>query len=122
MKRWTLIFLGMVVILTGCARFQGRKAAPPAQPGEPSVTPAPATQAAPTMTPEPGEEAPDLTAMSFVEKNNLYIQLLNEGQTAGADTQTAEEAYAHSLEASLSGDAQAADRYLEQAIFILLSP
>jgi hypothetical protein len=57
--------------------------------------------------------------MTFVEKNNLYLQLLGEKQAAGADISDAEEAYTRSLEASLEGNSQQADLYLEQAILLL---
>jgi len=66
-----------------------------------------------------GAPTPDLASMTFVERNDLFLQLLAARQAEGADTTAAEEAYARSLEAALEGNTALADQYLSQAIFLL---
>lgn len=78
-------------------------------------SPTPPAEATPTNPPA----AIDLSGMTFVEKNNLYIQLLSEQQAAGKDTTAAEELYTHSLEATFAGDTAKSDQLLEQAIQLL---
>lgn len=102
--------------------------APATAPGAPETLPAPGTPsqpsapdltaAAPTVTPQPNP-TPDFSTLSFVEKNNLYLELLAQRQAEGADTSAAEDAYVRSLEATLTGDAALADEHLEQAILLL---
>ncbi|NOY98872.1 MAG: hypothetical protein GXP40_06685 [Chloroflexi bacterium] len=123
MKRWIVILLGLSVLASGCARFKKGGANPP--PAAPTVAPAPTVEQAPVASPtqapvEPElAPAPDLASMTFVEKNNLYMQLLTEKQAAGVDTNAAEEAYLRSVEASFSGDSAQADQYLQDAILLL---
>ncbi|RME89940.1 MAG: hypothetical protein D6770_03445 [Anaerolineae bacterium] len=123
--------LFLLLTLTACARLK-RRASPPA-PTVPSPqaaaerTPTPAIVAS-TETPSqpPASTAPvptpDFASMTFAEKNELFLQLLAERQAAGMDTSAAEEAYTRSMEASFSGDASQADRYLEEAILLLWNP
>jgi len=120
MKRSILLLLSLSLMATACTRFKKVIAPSLAAPATasaptsaaPSLTGA-ATQA-PTVNP-----TPDFSAMTFVEKNNLYLQLLADRQAEGAVTTTAEETYARSLEAALEGNATLADQYLEQAILLL---
>ena len=63
--------------------------------------------------------APDFSSMSFLEKNNLYLQLLEQKQNAGDDTRKAEETYQNFLEESLAGASGKADQYLQEAILLL---
>src|SRR3972149_6704557 len=117
-KRWVAILLAVALLTTGCTRFAGDRPEPSVIPTvgfAPTSTAIPLQPAAaPTIAP-----TPDFSLMTFVEKNNLYLQLLGEKQTAGANTSDAEEAYTRSLEASLEGNSVQADEYLEQAILIL---
>lgn len=62
---------------------------------------------------------PDFSSMSFLEKNNLYLQLLEGKQNAGVDTSKAEETYQNFLEDSLAGTSGEADQYLQEAILLL---
>jgi hypothetical protein len=62
---------------------------------------------------------PDFPSMSFLEKNNLYLQLLEQKQNAGVDTSKAEETYQNFLEDSLAGTSGKADQYLQEAILLL---
>ncbi len=62
---------------------------------------------------------PDFSSMSFLEKNNLYLQLLEEKQNAGVDTGKAEETYQNFLEESLAGASGMADQYLQESINLL---
>jgi len=119
MKR-SIIFLLSLLMATACVRFKKvitpSLAAPVTASAPTSAAPSPTrvTTQAPTANP-----TPDFSAMTFVEKNNLYLQLLADRQTEGADTTAAEEAYAQSLEATMEGNATLADQYLEQAILML---
>ncbi len=62
----------------------------------------------------------DLSEMSFVERNNLYLDLLNHKIDAGADTTAVDKLYVLSMEAMLKDDVAAADQYLIQAIILLM--
>ncbi len=62
----------------------------------------------------------DLSEMSFVERNNLFLELLNHKIDAGADTIAVDELYVLSMEAMLKDDVAAADQYLIQAIIFLI--
>ncbi len=137
MKRWIviLIALGLLVSASACSKGQGVgpiSATPtvaelpvetPSQfPPMPTVAESPVetpSQFPPTPTPAP---TPDFASMNFVEKNNLYLELLAGRQTAGMDTTPAEEAYAQSLNAMFDGDTAQADQYLQQAILLLWNP
>lgn len=115
MKRTLLTILLASALLTGCVRFRAKKA--PAQPTSPPTQAAAAAQPVDAATEV--RAAPDFSAMTFVEKNNLYLQLLEEQQAVGADIGPAEEAYLQSMQASLAGNSAEADRYLEEAILLL---
>jgi len=67
-----------------------------------------------TLTP-----TPDFSSMLFLEKNNLYLQLLDQKQNAGVDTRKAEETYQNFLEETLDGTSEKADQYLQKAILLL---
>ncbi len=113
MKRSLLLIFSLSLLTTACTRFNARPAAanPAAQVTQ--TAPAPAESTPP---------APDLAGMSFVEKNNLYLELLNQRLAEGMDTGPAEEAYTRSLEATMRGNSQQADQYLQQAILLLWKP
>lgn len=113
MKPKLFVLLLASLLLTGCARFGGRKTAAPAPTSAPAPTVAAATQEA------TAQDAPDLAAMTFVEKNNLYLRLLDEAHAAGRDTGAAEESYLQSMQASLEGDNAGADKALDEAILLL---
>lgn len=102
MKRWIVILPAVFLLVTGCARFRGNRP-------EPSVISIVPTSAS----------APDFASMTFVEENNLYLELLAERQTESADTSAAEEAYALFLDATLEGNSAQTDQYLQQAILLL---
>lgn len=110
-----LMMVGLVLIVlmtTGCGavvRAVRGTRSDPAAPVQPE-----ATQPA-----EPAQPEVVLDTMSFVERNNLYLELLEQWTDAGMDTTQAEELYSKSLEASLNGDSDSADDYLNQAIMIL---
>ena len=114
MKKWIVLLLGFTLLLSSCARFRKQNTTPILEPL------APATVEESTAE-ETQVEHPDFASMSFVEKNNLYMQLLNEKISAGADTSLAESEYQKSIEASLAGDSAEADRALEEAILFLLN-
>ena len=117
-KCWFGVFLGLVMMISGCSRFKRLTADSPAS--SPDPQPANPTEALPSAPVEDQfSPEPDFTDMTFVEKNNLYLQLLTERQSSGGDTNQAEETYARSLEASLNGNAQQANQYQEQAILLL---
>ena len=121
MKNQILILLGASLLLSGCARFRKTKISPPAT--EIPVA-APVEEDTEEISEEIAEEVPanplpDLASMSFVEKNTLYMQLLEEKSVAGADVSSAEALYQKSIEASLSGDSAGADNTLEEAIIYL---
>jgi hypothetical protein len=114
MKNWIIAMLSFSLLLSGCARIKKWNLNSPV---EKSATSVPVVERAEEMQPE---SLPDFVSMTFVEKNSLYMQLLNENLDAGIDTLAAENAYQRSLEASLSGDSGKADQALEEAILILL--
>ena len=116
MKNWIIAMLSLSLLLSGCARVNKRNENPPAEQSAISV---PVAESVEEIQPEPA--APDFASMSFVEKNSLYMQLLNENMDAGLDTFAAEDAYQRSLEASLSSDNEKADRAVEEAILILMN-
>jgi hypothetical protein len=62
----------------------------------------------------------DLSEMSFVERNNLFLELLNHKIDAGEDTTAVDELYVLSMEAMLKDDVAGADQYLLQAIIFLM--
>jgi len=113
-----VISLAVFLLVTGCARFRGSQPAPPVVStggpapvtGETTLQPSAAPAIAPT---------PDFAAMTFTEKNDLFIELLAARQAEGADTSAAEDAYGRSLEATLEGNTALADRYLIEAILLL---
>ncbi|MEW6093784.1 MAG: hypothetical protein AB1531_07455 [Chloroflexota bacterium] len=122
MNRWIVVLFSLSLLFSGCARFSGQGAGtPPTQTGTASIPTmtAASTQmpSAPTLSP-----TPDFSSMTFVEKNELFLQLLAERQAAGLDTSEAEEVYLLSVEASFDGDSIQADQYLEQAILLLWNP
>lgn len=123
MKRSVVLLLGLVMLATACARFKrvGEQiAAPTSASFLPAVLTVSSAAASATLTPAPAANpTPDFSAMSFAEKNNLYLQLLSQRQAEGVDTAAAEEAYAQSLEATFQGNAALADQDLEQAILLL---
>ena len=110
MKKGILVLLGLTFFLSSCARVETQSIPPP-------VTEVPSVEPADTDTPT--VPAPDFTTMNFVEKNKLYLQLLDKKSSAGADTTQAEAAYQKSIEASLNGDSETADKALEEAILNL---
>ncbi len=112
MKRWSILLLGLTLtlMLVGCASFRKK--------GETTRTEILAPSARMTQSPSPSEE-PDFSTLSFLEMNNLYLQLLEEKQAAGGDTEKADDIYLKSLEASLAGESALADRYLQEAILLL---
>lgn len=113
MKNWIFIMLSLSLLFSGCARFNKQNSnLPTAQ----SPISTPVVERTEDSFPDP---APDFASMTFVEKNNLYIQLLHEKLDASLDTSAAENAYQKSLEASLTGDNKTADQALEEAILIL---
>jgi len=117
MKKWIVILLGLSLLLSGCARAKKQNTN---QPAEEIPAAAPVEEHIEEVAEEAhADPAPDLTAMSFVEKNTLYMQLFDEKLAAGADTALAESAYQKSIEASLSGDSAQADQALEEAILYL---
>lgn len=134
--RSLIILLSLALALTACARLKRVVNPPPAAPAtvaEATVSPPTAPGAVssatvPTPTASSATEAPpaasarptpDFAAMTFVEKNNLYLELLAARQAEGVDTTAAEEAYARSLDATLEGDGALADQYLIEAILLL---
>lgn len=118
MRKWIVILLGFTLLLSGCVRFGKAKNSL-----QPTSIPAPVSveEASEEAVEEIAEEVPipDFASMSFVEKNTLYMQLLEEKTAAGADTKLAEAAYQKSIEASLMGDSAKADNALEEAITYL---
>ena len=114
MKNWIIAMLSLSILLSGCARVKKWISNPPA---EQNVTPAPVVENAEES--QQTKTLPDFASMSFVEKNNFYMQLLTEKINAGADISVAEDAYQKSLEASLAGNSAVADETLEEAILIL---
>jgi len=112
-KRSIFLLLSVALLSAACARF--KKASEPTAAPVSIHTPT-AAAPAPIATANP---TPDFSTMTFVEKNNLYLQLLSDRQAEGADTTAAEEAYARSLDATLDGNAGEADQYLQQAILLL---
>ncbi len=86
----------------------------------PLVSPTPTLEPTPTA-PAPSPQPPDFSALSFAEKNRLYLQWLEERAAAGLDTAEAEALYLRSLEASLNGDSAQADHDLEEALRVLWS-
>lgn len=123
MKRMIVITAFLMAATTACARLVKAPRSPQETAASPTaLQPAPSeATATPPALPAalPANPTPDFAAMSFVEKNNLYLQLLAERQAEGVDTAGAEDAYMHSVEATLEGDSALADRYLEQAILSL---
>jgi len=137
MRRWLLvILLGISLVTAGCG--VGHRLRNPARPTPTAVNPSPLPTRVPGGTSVPpgvvptrtsgveaptmsatGAPTPDLASMTFVERNDLFLQLLAARQAEGADTTAAEEAYARSLEAALEGNTALADQYLSQAIFLL---
>ncbi len=113
MKKLTFLILSLALLLTGCIRPKRLITDP--------LPPAPVTASTESAVPTPthSPSAPNFAGMTFVEKNELCLKLLEENQAAGMDTSEAEETYVRSLEASLEGNSAEADRYLEQAILLL---
>ena len=97
-------------------------AAPTAAPIAPTTAPtAEQSPVAPTeVMPPPPATPPPLDSMTFDEKNQLFLELLSYRQEQGIDTAYVEELYIQSLEAAFTGDAAAADDYLDQAILALI--
>ena len=85
LKRSIILLLSIALLATACARFK--------KVSEPTAAPAPIESA--TQSPA-ANSSPDFSTMTFVEKNNLYLQLLSDQQAEGMDTTAAEEAYARS--------------------------
>ena len=123
MKRWIILCFCLFLTVSGCGRIM-RDVPNQGQP-LPATGSAAAIDEGPTISSDlPSVEStplplPDFDSMSFVEKNNLYLQLINEEQQAGLDTSHADEVYFRSLEASLAGNAAADDEYLHEAILLL---
>ncbi len=119
-KSWIviLITLGLLASASACSKGQGVGpiSATPTVAESPIETP---SQFTPMPAPAP---TPDFASMNFVEKNNLYLELLAERQAAGMDTTPAEEVYAQSLNVMFEGDTAQADQYLQQAILLLWNP
>jgi hypothetical protein len=118
-KHSIFLLLSIALLATACARF--KKASEPTIALVSIHTPTTAA-AAPieTATQSPAANPPpDFSTMTFIEKNNLYLQLLSDRQAEGGDTTVAEEAYARSLDAAMEGNASEADQYLQQAILLL---
>lgn len=84
----------------------------------PAATPTTAAEVQPAVTPT----LPPLDNMTFVEKNNLYLDLLAARQAEGADTTAADELYVLAVEAMFQGDTATADQRLEEAILSLIMP
>jgi hypothetical protein len=122
MNRLVVALISLSLLFSGCARFSSRGADTPqaqtATASIPTMT-AVSTQILSTPTLAP---TPDFSSMTFVEKNELFLQLLAEEQAAGLDTGEAEEVYLLSVEASFDGNSIQADQYLEQAILLLWNP
>lgn len=122
-KTSILLLLSVVLLATGCTRFK-EIIKPFAAPTSASISttippvPNPAVTSIPALVPTTSP-TPDFSVMTFVEKNNLYLQLLSERQAEGVNTTAAEEAYTQSLDATLEGNAALADQYLGQAILLL---
>ncbi len=109
LKRSIILLLSIALLSTACARF--KKASELT-----TATPAPIES---ITQPPAANPTPDFSTMTFVEKNNLYLQQLSDRQAEGMDTTAAEEAYARSLGATMEGNASEADQYLQQAILLL---
>ena len=122
MKRFLLILAGLSLLAAGCARVRHKGVAPPVSSVSPASSSLTETKVSPTETEEAPAKAstPDFSSMSFTEKNDLYLQLLDEKRAAGVDTSEAEEAYLQSVKASFNGQSEEADEYIEQAILLLL--
>ncbi len=120
MKRWIVVLLGLSALASGCVRFKNQSADSPPAVETALVSATPAQQAPAEATADvQSDPLPDFTSMTFVEKNNLYMQLLTERQSAGMDTSLAEETYLYSMEASFAGESAQADKALEEAILLL---
>ncbi|MFV1950260.1 MAG: hypothetical protein ACC633_10085 [Anaerolineales bacterium] len=115
-KQRCIIFLSLTLAISGCTRITGQRTdvLPDTNQSESSLDEM-VSIAKPTET----ISEPDLSIMTFIEKNDLYLQLLTECLSNNVDTNQAEEIYIHSLESSLSGDGEQADQYLDQAILLL---
>jgi len=128
-----IILLAVSLAITGCAPLRrvlkGPQAPTPALSVAEGPTPVsavpPQTEvpaAAPTLPPTVAPTSvptPDFAAMTFAEKNDLFLELLAARQAEGADTSAAEDAYVRSLEATLEGNTTLADQYLIEAILLL---
>ncbi len=113
-KMVILITLGLLASTGACSKGQGA--------GPISATPVVAESPVETPAQYSPIPTPDFTSMTYVEKNNLYLELLAEQQTTGKDVSPAEEIYIQSLEAAFEGDTAQADQYLQQAILLLWNP
>ncbi len=111
MRSGTILVLGISLIISGCASFRGA--------GD-TQAPARTILLAGQMSENPAADLGlDLSSLSFLEKNHLYLQLLEDRQADGDDTRKAEEIYLKSLESSLAGSSAEADRYLHEAVLLL---
>ena len=119
LKRSIILLLSIALLATACVRFKKANeltAAPVTINTQMTAAPAPIEAATQSPAANP---TPDFSTMTFVEKNNLYLQLLSDRQAEGMDTTAADEAYARSLGATMEGNASEADQYLQQAILLL---
>lgn len=110
----SLLPLLLMFWLSACTLPNKAQSNAPAQISTPQISDSAPTDADPTLN-----TPPDFGSMQFVEKNDLYIRLLQEKQNAGAATNQAENEYINFLEASLRNDTMLADEYLQKAIMLL---
>ncbi len=123
MKRGIILCLCFSLLIAGCVRIERRETNPgptlPTTGIESTIDDELAISNDLAVAEYTSAPIPDLSSMNFVEKNNLYLQLLDEKQLTGLDTSSADEAYFRSIKASLVGDDAAADEYLHEAILLL---
>lgn len=114
-----LIALVMMAGLSACTRPKQAQTTVPTRISTQSTSTSDAIDSQQTSPVDNLNSVPDFGSMSFVEQNDLYIQLLQEKQNAGAATNKAENEYINFLEASLRNDTMLADEYLQKAIMLL---
>ena len=87
MKRWIVALISLLLILTSCARVKNLTTAAT----ESLPKPAPKTDINAVAQTQESHLEINFESMTFLQKNNLYLQLLDEQQPQGVDTIQAED-------------------------------